>query len=245
MKFVNCIWELDNLGEHVCEITVSKSDRFEIDLFDSEVSFYDYVVVKVPMTHLDFNFGLTDLGYTMVETQLNISKKYKDFNFEDKLVRLLYSHTDERIVTTEEELELILNRITPDMFSTDRIYLDPHFDNGISSYRYKNWIRTEFKNNSSIISKLLYDGTMVGYSMERFENGVLHGLLGGIFEEEQSEGLGLLTACASFISANKYNRPFKIGKTAISSNNIPMLQIYNYLHFKIDSMTYVFVKHNK
>lgn len=244
MKFTDCFWELANLGERTCEICYEDKDVFDIDYFLEVSSGYDYVVAKVPMNKPLFNIGLCDLGFSMIETQINISKKYEDFNFEDRLARYMLKHVDQTIVKCKKDVEDILDRISPDMFSTDRIYLDPFFDRDFSRKRYSNWIRTEFSNQTAIITKTIYDGKEVGFGMYRDCDGVHIGLLGGVFESEQSEGLGLLTGCVGFLVGKKYNRPFKQLKTSISSNNVPMVEIYNYLNFKVDNMVYVFVKHN-
>ncbi len=243
MKVVDCTWELANLGKHVCEITVCAEDKFNKESLLSHTNGFEYAVVKVPMNHIGFNFGLSNMGFTIIETQINISKKYRDFDFNDRLVKHLSPFVNEEVILSDNDLEEILVKITPGMFSTDRIYLDPHFEIGMSSHRYKNWIKTEYERNTSTIKKIFYEDKLVGFVMERLNNGVLTGLLGGIFEGEQTEGLGFLTACASYVIAQKRKMPFKLGRTTISSNNIPMLQIYNYLKFRIDSMSYVFVKH--
>ncbi len=182
----------------------------------------------------------------MMETQINISKSYKSFNFEDRLVKQIYSHFTSLPVTSDEELEEVLERITSDMFSTDRIYLDSYFSHEKSSQRYINWIRNEFDSKKSVLRKNFYDGENVGFALfKQTEDGTRHGLLGGVYKNYQNMGLGLMTACSSFISAQKENKPFKVMRTTISSNNVPMMQFYNYLNFKVDSMSYVFVKHNK
>ena len=243
MKFVDCIWEMHNLGERVCEIGVEKDDVFDKRILSDLTEGFQYVVVKVPVNRPDFNFGLSEMGYAMIETQLNISKKYKDFDFEDRLVRRLYPNVYENIVNTEEELEDVLGRVTPNMFSTDRIYLDSHFDRRCSNRRYANWTRSEFKGNKAVIKEIIFEGVKIGFEMYRKKDDIIYGLLGGIYEDEQSEGLGLLTACIGFLTAKKENDPFKKVVTSISANNVPMVQIYNYLNFKIDNMTYVFVKH--
>ena len=244
MNIRDCYWELKNLGVTVAEIEIENTDVFDLDSIVNVEDQYQYIVVKVPMGKPEFNFNLMRLGYTMIETQLNISKKYKDFNFEDRLVRSVYPHATSQQISTQDELEEILSNITPDMYSTDRIYLDKRFSHECSSNRYKNWIRTEFENKTAIIKKSFYDDVNVGYSMARVcDNGTRIGLLGGIYEKYQTMGLGILTTGLSFISAHKEKEPFKMMKTAVSSNNPPVWQLYNYLGFKIDKMAYVFVKH--
>ena len=130
------------------------------------------------------------------------------------------------------------------MFTTDRIYLDPYFPKDSSRNRYVNWMLSEFEKGTSIITEFSYDNQNVGFTMYReTEPGIRYGSLGGVYEEFQSMGLGVATAAIGLITAHKTNKPFRKVHTAISTNNIPMMQIYNYLNYKIDSMTYVYVKH--
>ena len=244
MKVVNCVWELQNLGERVVEITIEADDVFNREEIVHSVEGYEYSVIKVPMNKVDFNIGLSALGYSIIETQINISKKYKEFPFEDRLVKQVYPLADMQIIRSSLELESALERMTPNMFSTDRIYLDPHFTRESSCRRYRNWIRTEFEMKTALAVKMIYDGKTVGIGTHRVvDNGTYVGLVGGIYEEYQNNGLGLMTACLNFIAAKKSEIPFRIFKTSISSNNLPVLQFYNYLNYKVDSMSYVFVKH--
>lgn len=244
MKVVDCFWELQNLGCRTVEITIENGDIFSPETICVSTRDYDYAVIKVPMNMIDFNRGVSDLGFFLMEMQMNISKTYKSFNFDDRLIRQVYPHLSERIIGSKEELENIVSRITPDMFSTDRIYLDSNFPKQSSRNRYVNWMKTEFEKGTSIITEFSYDDQNVGFTMYReTEPGIRYGFLGGVYEEFQSMGLGVATAAIGLITAHKTHKPFKKVHTAISSNNIPMMQIYNYLQYKIDSMTYVYVKH--
>lgn len=245
MKVIDCIWDLKNLDRKTIEVVVSRDDKYNVAELQKVISDFEYIVVKVPMNMTDFNYGLSTLGFSLVETQMNISKRYKDFPFDDRLVKQVYPKAFLRRIEKQQELDDIIERMTPNMFSTDRIYLDSHFSKGQSCIRYQNWIRSEFEQGASVITEIIYEGKNIGFGMERqTEDGTKYGLLGGIYEEYQSEGLGLMTTSIGFINAHKENKPFKVMRTSISSNNVPVLQFYNYLNFKIDSMTYVFVKHN-
>lgn len=244
MKVVNCTWELENLGKRVLEIDVDRTDEISRDIFERLCSDYQYIVVKVPVKMIEVNSLLTSMGFVMVETQFSISKSYKSFNFDDRLIKVLYPHVRKEEISSFHELESLLYRISDDMFSTDRVYLDYNFPPGSSSHRYKNWIKTEYKNKTSVISNIMYDDSCVGFCMDRFKDDTYLGLLGGIFKEYQSEGLALCTGGIHFMDSHKRDKPFKKIKTAISSNNMPVLEVYNYLGFKIDNLSYVFIKHN-
>lgn len=245
MKVINAYWEKKNLGLDAVELTVEGGDLFDLKYIEDCMGNCDYLVVKVPMNMSEFNIGLSNLGFSLIETQFAISKKYADFDFSDRLTRAFYPHADMRIIETSEELESTLDRFTPNMFSTDRIYLDPYFPREASMIRYKNWIRTEFEGKTARVEHILYDGKVVGFVCSRECNGVIHGLLGGIFEDCKFAGLGVLTISSIFLSAHKNGKPFKMHKTSISSNNVPVWRIYNHLGYTVDNMTYVFVKHTK
>lgn len=244
MKVIDCYWEFNNLGKKTAEIQIDKGDEFDGNVVKQVNQTYQYVVVKVPMNMPTMNFSLTAMGFTLIETQINISKRYKDFNFDDRLVRTVYNHVNTKSIESKGELDEIIAQITPDMFSTDRIYLDPNFTREMSSKRYINWLRSDYEQGKAYIVKTYYDDINVGFGFDHIEDGVKHGVLGGIYEKYQDMGLGIMTAALPFIMAKKRNSPLTVFKTAVSSNNPSVWQFYNYLGFKIDKMTYVFVKHN-
>ena len=245
MKAIDCIWELKNIGEKTIEINIDKNDEIDIKEFESLFSDYQYVVVKVPMNMIEVNSLLSSMGFLMIETQISLSKKFKDFDFSDKLIKYLYPHVYMEEICSASVIDNLLDRISDSMFSTDRIYIDKHFPLGTSSHRYKRWIKSEFEAKTSVVSKIMYDEKWVGFGMERLNDGCYSGLLGGVFEEYQSGGMALCTGGIRFIDMHKRGLTFKKLKTSISSNNVPVVEVYNYLGFKIDNLSYVFVKHNK
>lgn len=97
MQITNCIWEIANLGKRTAELVVSDTDEFCRDEINKVNREFEYVVVKVPMNRPDLNFGLSALGFTLIETQINLSKHLKDFPFDDRLVRQIYSGAEQNI----------------------------------------------------------------------------------------------------------------------------------------------------
>lgn len=244
MRFVDCYWEKKVLGCRVEEIMVESSDFPSIGDF-GQIDEYDYVVVKVPMCKFETNRILSDLGFSLAEVQCKLSKSFKSFDFEDKLINFLYPDVSFSDVTEERDFQLLLDRITPGMFSTDRITLDPVFGKEKGCMRYKNWMSDAFEKHDARFMSILYKNTPVGFSMFTLQDGIVDGILGGIFEKYQSQGLGILTPARHFLCAQKNGISLKKIRTSISSNNIPVWQLYNYLNFKIEQLYYVFVKHVK
>lgn len=242
MIVTDCYWEKDVLGCQVAEVSINLTDRLTCtDL--SPLHDYNYIVVKVPMQMVESNIVLSNMGYAMVEVQCKLSKVYNSFDFDDKLIRVLYPDVSFSEISEDVEFYSLLDSITPGMFTTDRISLDPSFGREKGCLRYKHWMEDSFKNNTASFMSIKYNDKPIGFSMYKSENGVIEGILGGIFEKFQSEGLGLLTPTRHFLDAHKKGTPFKKYKTSISSNNVAVWRFYNHFNFKIDQLFYVFVKH--
>lgn len=240
---VDAIWEKENIGSNVIEITIEHDDVMDEIDFENLPSEYDYLVIKVPVNKTDFNWYLGKNGFTMIETQLKLSKDIKDFDFNDRYIRRLLPDVSYKIIEKESEIEEILNRINPNMFITDRISLDPVFGPEVGCKRYKNYIRNSFIQKNLEIIGILFKGQMVGFEMHTIKNGICYGKLGGIFNDVRIPGLGFLTACAPLLFAHERYGATKFVPD-ISTNNLPVFNLYDYFHFHVEGMTYVFVKHN-
>ena len=118
------------------------------------------------------------------------------------------------------------------------IYLDPEFGPEYSARRYRNWTRTAFE-QGAILLKYFYKNQEIGYGLCKYENNVIHGLLGGAYE---GEGMGLIVPTGVLFIKNRQIDWFK---TKISANNMPVLRLYNHFNFEITNVEYVFVKHIK
>lgn len=244
MKVVDCLWEIKNIGKRTVEISIESNDEITGEQLKAIYNNYDYVVIKVPINKIDVNTILADLGFMMIECQYKISKLYKDFNPDDRLIKRLIPKFNFKKVVSKEDFKGLTDRMTLGMFSTDRIALDPHFGLEDSYRRYKNWMTTEFENRTSEFLLTCLNEKPIGYCMYKKENDTVDGLLGGIFEEYQDSGYGLITPLQLFLYAYKDDEfCFKKMITSISSNNTPVVELYNYLNFRLTDTTYVFVKH--
>ena len=241
MKTVDCIWELKNIGKKTLEVQIEPTDVFSYDIINAVQHKYQYIVVKVPMNKLDYNWGLSQMGFCCIETQMNMLMEYEHFDFSE--LNSFYHDVDYEIVSNEEQLESVVSRITPGMFSTDRVSVDPKFGYEIGRQRYVNWIVTEYQKNCSQLVRVFFKGQHVGFMLVRISNGVLYLLLNGLYKQYQGKGLGLLTPASPMLYIKKKSLPITKEITSISSNNIPVVKLYNKLKFQLHSQTYVFVKH--
>ena len=80
-----------------------------------------------------------------------------------------------------ERLKVVIVFITPDMFITDRIAIDPFFGREAGRRRYTNWIKSEYDKGTSCITQVLYKGVHVGFIMYRISGHVIENILNGIY----------------------------------------------------------------
>ena len=166
-------------------------------------------------------------------------------SFDYSKVSSLYNDTTFEIVNHQEDFESVIQSIQPGMFSTDRIAVDPEFGEEIGCTRYINWITTEYVNKKSQLIKVLYKNEHIGFMLVRIEDDTIDLLLNGLYKPFQGKGLGILTPASPMMFVKKHSFPIAKEITSISSNNIPVVKLYNRLQFQLLSQTYVFVKHNK
>lgn len=243
MKVIDCYWEKDNINSNVVEIIIDEFDKFDEDTFLRLERDYDYIVVKVPQKEVEFYKSLSQIGYFFVESQIGISKKVKEFDYSDKLVRFIDKGFSSCLVDNENHLHQLLDSIDESMFLTDRITLDPYYGPKIGCNRYKKWITSEYYKGESQIYETRLNNKSVGFMMLKEDGKVLHNMLGGVFSKN-GRGLGLITGCGAFLLIKNKQMNIEIVRSAISSNNMPVMSVCNYLNYNIDSLCYVFVKHN-
>lgn len=241
MKVVNCFWEERNIGRKTVEVSIEKEDHFVRNLLEQQIQNYEYAVVKVPMNMPSFNIGLSDMGFTCIESQMNVGISMEDFDFA-KVVHL-YDEVSYKVVDNQEDFVSVLSCIEPGMFSTDRISLDPQFGEQVASQRYINWLTTEYERKKSKLVKVIFQNEHVGFMLIRIDGKTIDLILNGLYKQYQGKGLGLLTPASPMMFAKKKTLNITEEVTSISSNNIPVVKLYNRLHFQLRSQTYVYVKH--
>lgn len=243
MKVLDCPWEIENIGKKTVEISFLKDEKIDKASVIKAIQGYDYMVAKIPSANVSCLLGMQQLEFQVIECQLKISKKTKNFDYDSKLLKLLTKDFSCRVIDTEEGLLSVLSKMTSSMFTTDRVFLDEKLGPELGLNRYRNWISSEYK-RGTVLFEYILNGTAVGFGLLRIDNQVMDGILGGIYEKFQGEGLGILTAASAFLYIKQFDIPVTIMHTAISSNNMPVMDMYDYLGFKVDDIQYVLVKHN-
>lgn len=241
MKVVDCIWELKNLDKKTVEISVGKEDIFSRDIIEQIISNYEYAVVKVPMDMPSFNIGLSNMGFVCIETQMNVGINLHDFDFSK--VEHLYSDTSYELINNDDDFTSVVSNLLPGMFSTDRISLDSQFGEAIACRRYINWLTFEYESKRSQLIKVIYKNEHIGFMLIKTDGDTIDLILNGLYKQYQGKGLGILTPASPMMYVKKNSLNITKEVTSISSNNIPVVKLYNRLNFQLLQQTYVFVKH--
>lgn len=243
MTITEATWERRNFGMDAYEITLDKKDcenEAEILAQIRARNFKNaYVCVKMPVGNLKALHALEDEGFRFLETQFRLMDNFepKDFGLEAVLKNSNYKISFEILPKKEDEWEKIISQITPGMFDTDRISLDPKLGFEISCKRYQNWCRDLFKNPNSYMLVRKVNDEIYSFSVEIKDEKTksVDSVLGGVFEKYKSFGLG-----ATWTQTKHYDQ-FKV-KTSVSSNNFPVLRIHQHAGRVIYKEEYVLRK---
>ncbi|GHS91981.1 hypothetical protein AGMMS49957_18780 [Synergistales bacterium] len=144
MKIIDAFWERRNLGMDVTEIVLDKNDiENEPDtllLLRRHIVPRHYLVIKTPLGAISFMAKLQAMGFIFLECQYNISRTIKDYVVPSKYKSVSERLSFEPLSDDTAEWEKLCDAIGDDMFTTDRIALDPLFSVAIANKRYKNWL---------------------------------------------------------------------------------------------------------
>ena len=78
LKVVDAFWEKRNLGVCCNEIEIEPGDETNFLKRELPLNEAEYTVVKVPSNKFDVMFLLQDLGYTYVESSINLVHDLKE-----------------------------------------------------------------------------------------------------------------------------------------------------------------------
>lgn len=242
MKVTDCVWEIDNLGVKTCEVVCENDEIIEErELNDLEKTF-KYIVVKVSKG-LFRNFEiLSKNGYIFNEAQLSVSKQFKNFVSNDKLVNYCLNKTYLSKCNDKTELDFVLDKMNG-VFDTDRIAINPNFGIDLGNKRYRNWIDGEFGNSNFYLYRIMSNDSCVGFCSFKKHESYIDYQLGGLFDGYRNSGLGLIIPLCPYKHMLLSEGMEKLCcKTKISSNNPNVVNCYLYCGYRIDEVCYVFTK---
>lgn len=240
MKIVDAYWEKRNLGVDCVEVSIETTD--DVTEIYSKLKDIDvpYVVIKVPSGRMDIMFKLAEWGFVYVESLINFTHDLKDIELSGIYKRINQSVSCKKM--HREEYALVFREIEKEIFSTDRISIDPLFGKKIAARRYINWINDECERNSEIYEVLYKDQGIGFFTLKETEKGVFYPFLAGVYSDYATSGLGIYVI--QKILEEAVRRDANKVSTYLSSNNLPVIKVHSSLGFVIADMKYVYIKHN-
>lgn len=242
MKKINALWEQNHLGVKALEITVDETDDFLKVQNDTELHLYDYIVCKVSNQNTDFIYKIQEMDFAFIETQISLVINPLVANVEK--FRKMSNNFNFVRVENNDNLSDLVDKISDDMFSTDRIALDHRFGISIANKRYKNWILSDFYKNDVEIFKINKKDKNIGFVMINTSNKKeINIMLGGIYSEFQGLGYGWNIVYQPIEYYSKFNA--NALKTKVSSNNLEVLKLYIAMGYQVEGLDYIFIKHKE
>jgi hypothetical protein len=232
MKIIDAYWEKENLGLTTLEIIFEDpEEQLPLDLIRE----YEYIVVKVQSLETKTVHMLERSGFEFIESQLLISKSVNEIKIDPFLKRISSAYELEK-VESMTQMQIILKEIGNGLFNTDRIYLDPALGKDLAIRRYKNWAESIFhdiENYKVFMLSRKKDKRSVGFISLKTTDKENCGIpLAGIFADYKKLNIGYLVIYFPLIFA--LNNGFKYCRTAISLNNLNIVNLYNLFGYKID-----------
>lgn len=244
MKIIETYWEKRNLNCDSYEINIEKEDLNDIknlisNIQNNMILKNSYVVIKVPIANLELVHNLEEIGFRFMETQFEMQKNIKKYETPNLIKRLNSTVTTIIEKRNKENWEKIIQKMSQDMYSTDRIYLDPKLPQETSQKRYSNWILDLVENQNSQLQAYYKEDNLIGFGVATLESNTktVNDLLKGVLKEYQDCGYGYLIFDASCKKFQELGYEKII--THISSNNMPIIKLYQTFDYKITKVNYV------
>lgn len=242
INIIDAFWEKRNLGISIYEVTIEeRANVEELDSIDKLNG--DLIFVKINSNNTDVIERISQKKFTYTENQFSIQKKIKNHIVSDlhlTTLKFLESHP----ISNLSEAEIIFDELDRGLFTTDRISLDKNFGIQTSNLRYKNWIYDMINsgNYECCIIRTKNNKTPVSFYINKYDGDISQCILGGVFNDFKNRGFG--HSFIYFSIENSIKQNCKILKTQISSNNIPVFNIYSSVFgFEIKENYVVFKKH--
>lgn len=242
MKIIDATWEKRNLGIATQELIVEDNDCIEDFKANIHSIATPYTVLKIPSNKVDFTWYAEDNHFRFIESQLDIACNLKRVLPEAEKLLTRNKNFIVESNNTDEMFDLVASKIKQGIFYTDRIALDPYFNAEIANLRYANWL-LDMKDKENAHLQIMRKGNeIVAFNLNKQQNTISHGLIGGIFKDFQKEPLGLYWG-ASIITNLSTIGGITNWQTSVSSNNFSVIKIWEYLGMQVSNIISVFVRH--
>jgi len=226
ITIIDAHWEERNIGYKATEIELfADSDRTSIETIQEIQE--GLVTIKLPVSRIDLVHQLETLGYNYIENQIVIEKRLSLLKGINSLYTNIAIDFHPVGITTEADKALLIDEVGKGMFDTDRFTVDPLFGKNVSSKRFVNWVKDLFEKEAvcTTLVKNKETNEAVSFIITDYSKKHPHGVLGGAFSASKKSGVSHLAIYFALQEAQQ--KGYKRFRTAISSNNIGIFNIYS------------------
>lgn len=238
MKVTDAFWERRNLGVGSTEVAIGVQD--DVDAIGPVIDGLapGYHVVKVPVARYDVMSLLEQRGFSFIEGTIRVRHDLVLPEPTGLFKRMVDASSSQRV--EGPAIERVGDEIRKGLFTTDRVFLDPHFEPGQAAVRYVNWMHDEVARGGTV-HELTTSGRAVGFFVFRQDDeGVGYSILSGLYEAARSPGLG--SVLLRVILAEAAGRGLRLLSSYISTNNLPVIKTHIDQGFTIVDLQYVYVR---
>lgn len=242
MKVLDAFWDTRSLGVRSAELEIVETDTIDaIDYALSSVEEYQYVVAKVAAGCAGSALYLQSKGFAFIESSIEVEADLGELSF-PRFVERFDKYITCRKASSGSE-HSILSHVAEGLFTTDRVYLDPSFNDDLAASRYINWIKDEQSRGAELFHVYYKDDEVGFFVYKESVPGVeAYPFLAGLYNDWKSSGLGANVVVAIEMKEAQ-RRGCKRLRTFVSSNNLPILKIHELLGCRIRNIRNVFIKH--
>lgn len=241
MVVTDAFWEKRNLNLNTVEIVVDTHDSPKLiqEKLAALLPDYNYLALRLPAGNFKQMEAVESCGFHFIESSIHVIHKLKNFttvNAVQKLCAACECH-----LMDEEDVIQMMRQIEKGIFRTDRVALDPAFNEVQAAHRYVGWTRDELA-RGSLPYKVLYQGDAVGFFCQReLSPGVYSGHLAGTYDAYIDSGFGYCIQQKALEIAKAKGGKKVLG--TVSSNNAAVLKVILSLGYTISQIEYIYIKH--
>lgn len=244
MQITDAFWDTRSLNKKTLELAIDRDDAPEDitnALAQAEADGYEYIVAKAAPGNLRLNQLLEENGFTFAECSLEVLIHLRTFTM-PKLAQRFADDITYDVATTDSRAR-IYDEIRCGIFDTDRIALDGHFPEGVAATRYVNWIEDELERGADLYH-VFFRGDEVGFFVfkETVPGVEANPFLAGLYDKYKSSGLGM-NVVVGVETLEAQRRGLKRVRSHVSSNNVAVLNLYEYMGYHVSDIQNVFVRH--
>jgi ribosomal protein S18 acetylase RimI-like enzyme len=220
------------------EIEVLSPSASLEEIYHSSLGF-ELSTVRVPIGNLPLVHGLEAKGFRFLESQFSIEIGLSSLSAASSMqAAILRKYVLAQVRT--DEVELLQGYVKEGLFKTDRIALDPELGPELANHRYSQWIAEVASKRIASLQWLMTASEpprRAGFIMFQEDGKTVNALLGGVFPQFQTQGAGLAMVLRPL--HHFATQGFTNYQTKVSSNNFPVLRLYQDAGFKIHEIVYV------